>query len=190
MDLFDTEGFAPCLYDFVYLPIKIKLNKAFGYAFINFVNEVAAERFVKHFTKFSRWGVPHSKCADVDWAKDNQGLEAQVERYRDHPLMAVDSPDEFRPIVLKAGKRVQFPEPTHALAEPRSNEQRSLTWSHLSHGTGDGGITPASSPRSDLAPELHEIDGVQSQITAHKKAKRSAKRIKSKLYQFGYYRNV
>merc|ERR1712003_394922 len=103
---------------------------------------------------------------------------------------AVDSPDEFKPILLKAGKRVLFPEPTHALAEPRSSKQRSLTWSHLSHGSGDGGITPASSPRSDLAPEVHEIDDVQSQNLAHKKAERSAKRINNKLYKLGYYRNV
>merc|ERR1711874_913274 len=44
----DAEGFA-CLYDFVYLPIKIKRNVAFGYAFINLIDEEAAERFRKHF---------------------------------------------------------------------------------------------------------------------------------------------
>merc|ERR1712048_561696 len=54
LDLLDREGFA-CQYDFVYLPIKIKWNKAFGYAFINMVTHSVAQRFLGHFANFDRW---------------------------------------------------------------------------------------------------------------------------------------
>merc|ERR1712048_1058462 len=110
LQLLDAEGFAR-LYNFVYLPIKIKFNKAFGYAFINFLNQTLAELFLTHFANFSRWTVHNDKSAEVGWSKGFQGLEAQVERYRDSPMMKLGSPDEMKPILLKDGVRIPFPKP-------------------------------------------------------------------------------
>jgi len=181
----DDEGFA-CLYDFVYLPIKIKWNKAFGYAFINFVSESAGERFVEHFTNFSCWGVPHDKLAEVDWSKDHQGLEAQVQRYRDSPMMQVSSPDDMKPITLKAGTRVPFPEPTKVLVESKSylegKKQRSQTWGHSVRWNDETCLIQESS--------LPASSEDQSHLRAHKKAERSVKRIKSKLVKLGHDPNI
>merc|ERR1712048_414076 len=119
------------------------------------------------------------------------GLEAQVERYRDSPMMGVNSPDEMKPILLKAGRRVAFPEPTQVLAESKSNKQRSLTCDHFSHGTGENHMTPTLSSRSTCAAsELSGTDDSESQMRAYKKSQRSMKRIKSKLGKLVYSRPV
>lgn len=214
LELLDGEGFA-CKYNFVYLPIKIKWNNAFGYAFVNFCTEAIATDFLHHFTNFNRWGVPHNKVADVDWTREHQGLENQVERYRDSPMMQLESPDEMKPIVLQDGKRVPFPESRRLVrAESKSSskstcvswsdsvssnvdgpetlavdrkKQRNHTWGHF-----ENGVVETYSPRSCTLSTSELSDGSEEQhkIRAQKKVERSVKRIKSKLLKLGYSPNL
>jgi hypothetical protein len=94
------------------LPIKFRKILAFGYAFINLVSKTQAERFRRHFSSFFKWGMPGGSMAEVEYSKDYQGLEQQVERYRNSPLLSSSAPDEMKPILLSHGVRVPFPAPT------------------------------------------------------------------------------
>merc|ERR1719191_1162133 len=116
--LLNREGFAG-LYDFVYLPMDFRSNVCFGYGFVNFVSPVAAECFRQHFDGFCRWSVQSGKVAEVSWSDPLQGLEAHVERYRDSPLMHESVPDEYKPVLLVGGQRIDFDPPTKKIKAPR-----------------------------------------------------------------------
>jgi len=117
LEMFNSEGFA-CCYDFVYLPVKFKSNLAFGYAFVNLINEGEAIRFTHHFSEFSRWAMESDKIADVDWSRSHQGLDQQIARYRNSPLLHPASPDHMKPVILQSGIQVPFPEPTENIQMP------------------------------------------------------------------------
>lgn len=143
LSLLDEEGFAG-LYDFIYLPIKMKRVATFGYAFINFTSQATAERFFEHFTGFNLWAVPHNRRAEVEWSKDRQGLEAQIEHYRHSPVMQLDVPDHMQAIVLKDGIRIPFPPPR----PPQVDEVRGKAGSKSSSKASSkaGSKTSSSAP--------------------------------------------
>lgn len=114
LEMLDSNGFKAC-YDFAYLPIDFGSRSCFGYAFVNLVSEEEASRFMEYFQGFSQWAVPSDKTASVDWSGKRQGLQGQIERYRNSPMMHDRMPDEAKPIILKDGQRVEFPPPTRAL---------------------------------------------------------------------------
>lgn len=116
--MLEEEGFAG-EFDFVYLPIDFSSRSGFGYAFINLVSPEAAGRFREHFDGFSKWALPSHKVAEVTWSNPSQGLATHIERYRNSPVMHEAVRDEFRPIMMKDGVRVPFPEPTKAIKMPR-----------------------------------------------------------------------
>jgi len=110
LDLLDSNGFVAC-YDFVYLPIDFGSRCSFGYAFINLVNPEEACRFIGHFQGFDfqgfdRSAMPSENVADVNFSGKRQGLQQQIDRYRNSPMMHAKVPDEAKPIVLKDGLRV------------------------------------------------------------------------------------
>jgi len=117
-DLLNREGFKG-RYDYVYLPQHFALHTTFGYAFINMVTEQEADRFWAHFAGFDRWPQPSSKVATVGWSDALQGLEEQVERYRNSRIMHESMPDALKPAIFVNGVRVPFPPPTKALRPPR-----------------------------------------------------------------------
>merc|ERR1712113_4721 len=51
----------------------------------------------------------------VEWSDGRQGLEGQIERYRNSAMMHASVADEARPIMLQNGVRVPFPAPTQPL---------------------------------------------------------------------------
>ncbi|CAK0842713.1 unnamed protein product [Prorocentrum cordatum] len=121
--LMDAKGFAG-FYDFVYLPVDFKTGMGLGYAFVNILTE-EVRRFALAFDGFKDWpryasGADLSRprvsakiCA-VDMSR-TQGLFANVERYRNSPLMSDEVPDRFRPVLFNGTERVPFPEPTREL---------------------------------------------------------------------------
>merc|ERR1712190_490322 len=78
-----------------------------------------AERFLEHFQGFDRWPEGDTRRAVVHMSEALQGLEEQIERYRNSPLMHPSVPDELRPAVYSRGLRVRFPEPTVPIKAPR-----------------------------------------------------------------------
>lgn len=119
IELLRQQGFAGT-YDFLYLPIDFTRGAGIGYAFINMVSQSIALQFLEHFTGFSGWVVPSRKVAEVSWSNPNQGLDVHVERYRNSTVMHPSVPDEFKPIVLQNGQRVEFPSPTRVIRPPRN----------------------------------------------------------------------
>lgn len=123
LDLLDQEGFSG-KYDFVYLPSDFRFGTSFGYGFINFVSNDAAEEFREHFNGFCKWSKPSDKVAEVCWSEPLQGLEAHIQRYRNSPMMHDTVSDVFKPMIFVNGVRAEFPPPTKKLKPPRMRHAR------------------------------------------------------------------
>ena len=123
VEMFESEGFGG-MFDFLYLPIDFKTQAALGYAFVNFTHPTAAQQFWRVFDNYSNFSVPTRKACSVSWCEPNQGLGANIDRYRNSPVMHDAVPDEYKPIILESGARVPFPPPTKAIRAPRARDCR------------------------------------------------------------------
>lgn len=121
LELLVAEGFGGRV-DFLYLPTDFKTYAGLGFAFINLVSPADAQRLRDHFTGFQRWGVPTRKVCSVSWATpDQQGLKANVERYRNSSVMHKSVADRYKPMLLVDGVPVKFPRNTKRLWPPHSD---------------------------------------------------------------------
>lgn len=118
LDLLNAEGFKG-KFDFVYLPINFDTRLAFGYCFINFVDEVTAESARSHFHGFNNWKVTCKEPCETSWSDPYQGLAANIERYRNSPVMHSSIPEEHKPVLFAGSKRKAFPAPTRFIKPPR-----------------------------------------------------------------------
>lgn len=106
-------------YDFVYLPINFETSQGFGFAFINFTEGAQAERARQYFQGFCAWGVPCKEACETCWSDPYQGLAANIERYRNSPVMHESVPSEHKPVLFMAGRPAAFPAPTRRIKAPR-----------------------------------------------------------------------
>merc|ERR1712048_208713 len=118
LELLDQQGFRGS-YDLLYLPVDIQTELNHGYAFINFKTTENVERFWAHFTGFSEWMVTSDKVGEVSWSDAQQGLDENIQRYRDSPMMHESVEDRFKPALFENGNRIPFPEPTKKIKAPR-----------------------------------------------------------------------
>lgn len=118
LDLLDAEGFKG-RYDFLYLPSSFETFLGFGYAFVNFSSEDNAELARQHFQDFNQWTTAGEEVCETSWSDPYQGLAANVERYRNSPVMHESVDDEHKPIVLLGGLRQTFPAPTKLIKAPK-----------------------------------------------------------------------
>jgi hypothetical protein len=122
LSMLNHEGFAG-MYDFVYLPIDFLSRASLGYAFVNLTSSKTVKNFLNAFAGYTRWMIPTKKVGYVTCCGTHQGLDAHVERYRNSPVMHEAIPDEFKPIILKKGRRVAFPAPTRVIRAPRIRDR-------------------------------------------------------------------
>lgn len=151
------EGFRGEI-DFLYLPVDFVIGATSGYAFVNLASPAAARRFRAHFHRFSRWGGRSRLVCNVSWAKDGQqGLRANVERYRNSAVMHPSVAEEQRPILLSAGTVMPFPRPTRRIWPPTSTRRR---------GHPAGPLTRASAPGDGTgrATPARESSGMQTNV--------------------------
>lgn len=94
-------------YNFVYLPVSFETLSTHGYGIVNFVSTTAAQKLIKAFP------------GSASWSDQRQGLKEHVSNFQDSSLMHEGVPDQFKPILFKAGKRVAFPAPTRQTRMPR-----------------------------------------------------------------------
>merc|ERR1719329_1740656 len=113
----DACGFSG-QYDFVYLPCNFKTHVSFGYAFINLVCPEQVESVWRHFHGFVGWDLPFEKPCEMGWSL-HQGLAANIERYRNSPVMHPDVADAIKPILLIDGVQQAFLAPTCWLQTPK-----------------------------------------------------------------------
>jgi len=117
LQLLDHKGFAG-RYDFAYVPTDFARQAGLGYAFVNLLSAADAQLIRQRLEGFRGWEVPSSKTCTVGWSDACQGLEANIERYRNSPIMHESMPDESKPAVFKDGVRAEFPQPTKRLRKP------------------------------------------------------------------------
>jgi len=86
---------------------------------VNLVTPKDAELFIEHFQGFDRWPEPESQRAVVHLSEALQGLNEQIERYRNSALMHHSISDDLRPAIYSQGMRMRFPEPTVPIKQPK-----------------------------------------------------------------------
>jgi len=118
LDLLDSEGFNGC-YDFAYLPSNFETSLGFGYAFVNFLSEDGAELARQHFQGFNNWSMASEEVCETSWSDPYQGLVANVERYRNSPVMHESVDDKHKPILFAGGIRQAFPAPSKLIKAPK-----------------------------------------------------------------------
>jgi hypothetical protein len=117
--LLNRQGFEGT-YDFAYMPMDFKKQIAVGYAFVNFASKDVALRAWQHFDGFSRWGLHGcDKVCEVRWSNAQQGVAANVDRYRNSPVMHESVADKHKPRLFVNGRRVAFPAPTEKIRPPK-----------------------------------------------------------------------
>lgn len=117
VELLASQGFSGC-FDFLYLPFDFKKHAGLGYAFMNMIDHTEAVRAMTELPGFKDWKLKSNKVLQVTWSTPLQGLAANIERYRNSPVMHPDVPEQFKPLLLKAGIPVSFPLPTKNLQAP------------------------------------------------------------------------
>jgi len=115
--MLDAEGFRG-FYDFAYLPMDFDRGCGLGYAFVNLTNNSLVPQFRATFDGYSAWTLRTSKVCRVTWSDRDQGLKANVKRYRNNPVMHPSVPDEYRPCLFSNGERAPFPLPIRCLDKP------------------------------------------------------------------------
>lgn len=123
LKLLTEEDFVGAV-DFLFMPVGVNSGKSVGHAFVNFVTPEEGCRFGKHFRGFE-WPATEGKApakkqrtAKVSSRGLRQGLEANIQAFRNDMAMHESFPDECRPILMWDGQRIPFPPPTEALIKP------------------------------------------------------------------------
>jgi len=112
--LLESKGFSKW-FDFVYVPINFTHMLGVGYAFVNLTSQERAEEFILAFDGFEGWDSSFSKEACTMHWSVCQGLDENISRYRNSPLMCEEVPAFYKPVLLKDGVRIEFPKPTKQL---------------------------------------------------------------------------
>jgi hypothetical protein len=110
-------GFNQECFDFFYLPIDFRNKCNVGYAFVNFLMNDVAKQFFNALDGYQLRAFNSDKVCAVAWARV-QGLQANIEHYRNSPIAGVPIP-QYRPLLFEHGVEIQFPEPDGPLARVR-----------------------------------------------------------------------
>lgn len=104
--------------DFLYAPTNFRKDVLFGYCFLNFVDHVSAVAAMRKLQETTWPG--RAGSVQVAWSETYQGLAAQIERYRNCPIMHKTVPEKVKPMLLCCGQVMTFPPPTSHLEAPRN----------------------------------------------------------------------
>lgn len=119
VDMLNAQGFDGS-YNFVYAPTDFRSLTCFGYGFVNLVNFKEAVRMMESLDGYDGWASTGINAMEVVWSMPHQGLDLQIRRFQNSPVMHPSVPDEIKPMIFTDGVRSPFPEPTKQLREPRA----------------------------------------------------------------------
>jgi len=106
-------------FDFVYVPVDFNHCASYGFAFVNFLYSDQAEQFRRCFPQYARTCMPGCQRCHVRLNAPVQGLEDNIERYRNSPVMHEAVPAQYKPLLFDGGVPVAFPAPTKSIRFPR-----------------------------------------------------------------------
>jgi len=107
------------LFDFIYMPMNLRAPGNFGYAFVNFKSHTIAVQVMARLQGLELGDALSSLQWNVGWSTC-QGFAANVDRYRNSPLMHELVPVECKPSVYDGNSNLAiFPKPTKAIPKPR-----------------------------------------------------------------------
>lgn len=114
-ELLDEQGFR-AKYDLMYMPMDFARDQNLGYAFVNMVDPAMALRSFDVFRGFTKWksNCGSDKGCEVTWSRV-QGLQQNVEQFRNCPAMDTKAPQAYRPLMFVSGEPVEFPKPTRRI---------------------------------------------------------------------------
>jgi hypothetical protein len=121
LDFIDRKGFHG-RYTLLYLPQRFAGKGCFHHAFVDFVGNDAAMEFQTRLNGCSDEDLFGDKSVEISWSQC-QGLEANIEKFRNSSVMHPSVEDECRPILFKDGNVVPFPKPTRKLKLERRNRK-------------------------------------------------------------------
>ena len=96
------------------------------HSFVNLTTPERAEKLRLAFEGFDDWPSSFSTTACTTHWSVCQGLKENIRRYRNSPLMSDDVPAFFKPVLLKNGVRISFPQPTKKLRSRREYKDSEL----------------------------------------------------------------
>jgi hypothetical protein len=122
IDLLDVNGYSR-QFDLVYLPVDFESFEAYGFGFVNFTEPAIADRFKAFFDCFDGHPFSATQPSSTFWGRV-QGLEANIEEYRNNCVMCEHVLEGCKPLLLCDGLPRPFPEPTVKLKEPKIRGRR------------------------------------------------------------------
>jgi hypothetical protein len=121
LDFMDNHGFQG-RYDLIYLPQKFAGKGCFHYAFVNFVSDCTAVEFQERLSGCNEADIFGEQFAEISWSQC-QGLEANIEKFRNSSTMHSSVHDECKPLLFKDGKVMPFPKPTRKIKQDKRNRR-------------------------------------------------------------------
>jgi hypothetical protein len=115
-------------YNLLYLPQRFPDQGCFHYAFVNFVSEDAASEFQAQLNGCDEEDLFGEQYADISWSRC-QGLQANIEKFRNSSVMHPSVEEACRPLLLKDGKAIPFPKPTRRIKHDRRGRRETATCS-------------------------------------------------------------
>jgi hypothetical protein len=121
VDFMDRHAFEG-KYNLLYLPQRFAGKGCFHYAFVNFVTDRTAAEFRERFNGYYETDMFGDLFAEISWSQC-QGLEANIEKFRNSSVMHPSVHDECKPLLFKDGKVVPFPKPTRKIRQDKRNRK-------------------------------------------------------------------
>ncbi|CAK0827740.1 unnamed protein product [Prorocentrum cordatum] len=156
----------------VAIPVDFETTHSRGFSFVNLTSVSHVKPFVETFGGFCDWqsGACKKKC-EVCWS-ETQTLESNILRYKGSLVMDPSVPDDFKPIVLKDGVRIPFPQ---SIREYHEFGQKSGTRNELEAAAAQ----EAANLRALADQKRAKLDAARSDLRASREPAQSERLLRT-----------